>query len=161
MKAKTPMTTILMDFIPQPILSCYITYQPKQAMKNPLENILSQQSSDIIHQALEKYVDNQQPIDDFLHQLLTDSNAYTSEAEIKQTVAQISATIDAISLVYSDIQRYKSRGLSLNIWLQLEKPRFVLLNHERRLKRHCIHRQFNPQCLANFGDSIKARITVF
>jgi hypothetical protein len=86
-------------------------------MKN-LENILPQQGIALIHDALEKYALNQQPIDDFLYQLLSDSNAYSSEADIKQTVVQISATIDAISLAYSDIQRYKSNGLSLTIWLR-------------------------------------------
>ncbi|MEI6336439.1 MAG: hypothetical protein WCS87_17925 [Methylococcaceae bacterium] len=83
-------------------------------MKNPLP----EQSLALIHQALEEYADNQQPIDDFLYQLLSDSNAYDSEADIKQTVVQISATINAISLAYSEIQRYKSNGLSLNIWLR-------------------------------------------
>ncbi len=87
-------------------------------MKNQLENILPQQGIAIIHDALEQYAVNHQPINDFLHQLLTDSNAYTSEAEIKQTVEQISATIDAISLAYSEIQHYKSKGLSLHIWLR-------------------------------------------
>jgi hypothetical protein len=83
-----------------------------------MKSQLPEQSLALIHHALEKYADNQQPIDDFLYQLLTDSNAYTSEADIKQTVVQISATIDAISLAYSEIQRYKSKGLSLNIWLR-------------------------------------------
>jgi hypothetical protein len=67
-------------------------------MKNQLENILPQQGITLIHDALEKYAANQQPIDDFLYQFLIDSNAYSSEADIKQTVVQISPTIDAISL---------------------------------------------------------------
>lgn len=87
-------------------------------MKNQLENIIPQQGISLIHDALEKYATNQQPIDNFLYQLLSDSNAYDTDAEIKQTVVQISATIDAISLAYKDIQRYKSKGLSLNIWLR-------------------------------------------
>ncbi len=87
-------------------------------MTNTLENNLPQQGITLIHDALEQYAVNQQPIDDFLYQLLSESNAYNSEAEITQTVVQISATIDAISLAYAEIQRYKSNGLSLNIWLR-------------------------------------------
>jgi ACT domain-containing protein len=81
-------------------------------------NQLPEQSINIIHNALERYANNQQPIDNFLYQLLSDSNAYNTDTEIKQTVEQISATIDAISLAYQDIQRYKSNGLTLNIWLR-------------------------------------------
>lgn len=79
---------------------------------------LNQQATDIITDALKKYSDNQQPIDDFLYQLLDDSQAYTSEADIKETIVKISDTLDAISTAYQDIQRYKSQGLTTSIWLR-------------------------------------------
>ncbi len=87
-----------------------------------VDKIFPQQGIDIIYQALEKYSEHQisidVSIDDFLYQILKDSNVYATEDEIKQTVLQISTTIDAISLAYRDIQTYKEKGLSLNIWLR-------------------------------------------
>lgn len=87
-------------------------------MKNNLEKIIPQQGIDIISEILEKYSATEQTIDDFLHQILTDSSVYSYAEEINQTVIKISATMDAISLAYQDIQAYKNKGLSLNIWLR-------------------------------------------
>lgn len=87
-------------------------------MKIQLEKIIPQQGIDIIYATLEKYSGNSQPIDSFIAQVLRESDAYSSEAEINQTVVKISATIEAISQAYQDIQSYKAKGLPVNIWLR-------------------------------------------
>lgn len=87
-------------------------------MENNLEKIIPQQGIDIISEVLEKYSTTEKSIDGFLYQVLTDSNVYSTVDEINQTVVKISATIDAISQAYQDIQAYKSKGLSVNIWLR-------------------------------------------
>jgi hypothetical protein len=79
---------------------------------------LNKPTTDIITDALQKYSNTQLPIDEFLHQLLNDAQVYLSTTEIEATISIISNTLEAISAAYQDIQRYKSRGLSLNIWLR-------------------------------------------
>lgn len=84
---------------------------------------LNKPATDIIIDALNQYSNTQLPVDDFLYQLLDESEAYSSDTEIKDTLNKISSTLEAISTAYHDIQHYKEKGLTTSIWLrdQLEQ----------------------------------------
>lgn len=82
------------------------------------KKILSPAGLNLIKRILQQYSQSEQPINAFLTQVLSESNAYASPQEIDKTVSDISITIDTISLAYQDIQDYKTRGLSTGIWLR-------------------------------------------
>ena len=79
---------------------------------------LNQHATDIIIDALNQYSNTELSVDDFLYQLLDESKAYSSDAEIKDSITKISDTLTAISEAYQDIQRYKAKGASTKEWLQ-------------------------------------------
>lgn len=85
--------------------------------KSPLFSF-SSEANKVITEVLGQYAITQEKPNDFMLRMLTESQAYASDTEVQTTFADVSATIDAIDRAYQDIQAYKQKGLSLDIWLR-------------------------------------------
>jgi hypothetical protein len=87
-------------------------------MQKTVFSSLPPAATGVLAEVLEQYATTQATTHEFIYQTLTASQAYTSDEEVKATLADISETIDAIDAAYLDIQAYKKKGLSLDIWLR-------------------------------------------
>jgi hypothetical protein len=97
-------------------------------MKNQ-QQLISKQGIEIILEILNRYSikNDNVSLEDFLLQILTQSNVFQSEAEAKTVIEDVFKTVDDINAGYKEIQDYKSRGLSSAIWLRDKIDRAV--NH--------------------------------
>ncbi|QQZ28940.1 hypothetical protein HMY34_09330 [Thiothrix subterranea] len=87
-------------------------------MQKTVFSSLPPAAADRVAEVLAQYATTQATTHDFIYQTLTASQAYASDEEVKATLADICDTIDAIDAAYQDIQAYKQKGLSLDIWLR-------------------------------------------